>query len=177
MYVCENIRTTIEENARLLGKRLSEVGLGANHGKELHIVAHSMGGLVSRWFIEKEGGEKVVRHLVMLGTPNGGSPWTTVQNWVFAALGIGLNQLCAIVWPTKVVALLLGYMEANDYSLEQMQPHSPYLKAIADNPDPHVFYTIIAGERSLISAAMQGESLPSKSTTKTDAEAFWKSSR
>jgi triacylglycerol esterase/lipase EstA (alpha/beta hydrolase family) len=67
----ENIQTTIEENARLLGKQLSEVGLGGNHGKELHIVAHSMGGLVSRWFIEKEGGERVVQHLVMLGTPNG----------------------------------------------------------------------------------------------------------
>jgi pimeloyl-ACP methyl ester carboxylesterase len=154
----ENIQTTIEENARLLGKRLSEVGLGANHGKELHIVAHSMGGLVSRWFIEKEGGDRVVQHLVMLGTPNGGSPWPTVQNWVFAALGIGLNQLSSIVWPTKVVALLLGFLEANDYSLDQMQPNSPYLKAIAENPDPNVFYTIIAGDRSLIPAAMQVES-------------------
>lgn len=157
----ENIQTTIEENARLLGKRLAEVGLGANHGKQLQIVAHSMGGLVSRWFIEKEGGEQVVQHLVMLGTPNGGSPWPTVQNWVFAALGIGLNQLSAIVWPTKVVALLLGFLEANDYSLEQMQPNSPYLKAIAENPDPHVFYTIIAGDRSLIPAAMQIDSLQS----------------
>jgi pimeloyl-ACP methyl ester carboxylesterase len=154
----ENIQTTIEENARLLGKRLSEVGLGANHGKELHVVAHSMGGLVSRWFIEKEGGDRVVQHLVMLGTPNGGSPWPTVQNWVFAALGIGLNQLSSIVWPTKVVALLLGFLEANDYSLDQMQPNSPYLKAIAENPDPNVFYTIIAGDRSIIPAAMQVES-------------------
>jgi pimeloyl-ACP methyl ester carboxylesterase len=154
----ENIQTTIEENARLLGKRLAEVGLGANHGKQLHIVAHSMGGLVSRWFIEKEGGDRVVQHLVMLGTPNGGSPWPTVQNWIFMALGIGLNQLSSIVWPTKVVALLLAFLEANDYSLEQMQPNSPYLKAIAENPDPHVFYTIIAGDRSLIPAAMQVES-------------------
>ena len=151
----ENIQTTIEENARLLGKRLCEVGLGANHGKQLYIVAHSMGGLVSRWFIEKEGGDRVVQHLVMLGTPNGGSPWSTVQDWVFAVLGIGLNQLSAIVWPTNVVALLLGFLEANDYSLEQMQPNSPYLKAIAENPDPHVLYTIIAGDRSLIPAAMQ----------------------
>jgi pimeloyl-ACP methyl ester carboxylesterase len=154
----ENIQTTIEENARLLGKRLSEVGLGANHGKQVHIVAHSMGGLVSRWFIEKEGGDQVVQHLVMLGTPNGGSPWPTVQDWVFAALGIGLNQLSAIVWPTNVVALLLGFLEANDYSLEQMQPNSPYLKAIAENPDPHVLYTIIAGDRSVIPAAMHVES-------------------
>lgn len=155
----ENIQTTIEENARLLGKRLAEVGLGADCGKQLHIVAHSMGGLVSRWFIEKEGGEQVVQHLVMLGTPNGGSPWPTVQNWVFAALGIGLNQLSSIVWPTKVVALLLGLLEANDYSLDQMQPNSPYLKAVAESPDPHVLYTIIAGDRSIVPAAMQVESV------------------
>jgi pimeloyl-ACP methyl ester carboxylesterase len=154
----ENIQTTIEENARFLGKRLAEVGLGANHGKQLHVVAHSMGGLVSRWFIEKEGGERVVQHLVMLGTPNGGSPWPTVQDWVFLALGIGLNQLSSIVWPTNVVALLLAFLEANDYSLDQMQPNSPYFKAIAENPDPHVFYTIIAGDRSLVPAAMQVES-------------------
>ncbi|MBE9225072.1 caspase family protein [Phormidium sp. LEGE 05292] len=154
----ENIKTTIEENARLLGKRLAEVGLGANHGKELHVVAHSMGGLVSRWFIEQEGGNRVVQHLVMLGTPNGGSPWPTVQDWIFMALGIGLNQLSFTVWPTKVVALLLGFLEANDYSLEQMQPNSPFLRAIAENPDPQVFYTIIAGDRSILPAAMQVES-------------------
>lgn len=153
----ENIQTTIEENAQLLGKRLSEVGLGADRGKQLHIVAHSMGGLVSRWFIEKEGGDRIVQHLVMLGTPNGGSPWPTVQDWVLMALGIGLNQLSSIVWPTNVVALLLAFLEANDYSLEQMQPNSPFLKAIAENPDPHVFYTIIAGDRSLVPAAIQVE--------------------
>lgn len=107
---------------------------------------------------EKEGGNQVVQHLVMLGTPNGGSPWPTVQDWVFVALGIGLNQLSTIVWPTKVVSFLLGFIEANDYSLEQMQPKSPFLKAIAENPDPHVFYTIIAGDRSIIPAAMQVES-------------------
>ena len=157
----ENIQTTIEENARLLGKRLQEVGLGANHGKELQIVAHSMGGLVCRWFIEKEGGNQVVQHLVMVGTPNAGSPWSTIQDWVFTALGIGLNQLSSIVWPTKVVALLLGFLELNDHSLGQMQPNSPLLKAISENPDPHVLYTIIAGDRSLIPAAMQVDSLQS----------------
>ncbi|MBW4546792.1 MAG: caspase family protein [Symplocastrum torsivum CPER-KK1] len=151
----ENLQTTIEENGRLLRQRLEAVGLGPNHGKELHIVAHSMGGLVSRWFIEREGGNQIVQHLVMLGTPNGGSPWPAVQDWIFAALGIGLNQLSAIVWPTKVVADLLQFLESNDYSLEQMQPDSPFLKAIAQNSDPHVPYTIVAGDRSIVPAAME----------------------
>ncbi len=71
----ENLNTTIEDNGRALKVRLQAVGLGAGHGKALDIAAHSMGGLVSRWFIEREGGNQVARRLVMLGTPNGGSPW------------------------------------------------------------------------------------------------------
>jgi len=151
----ENIHTTIEENGRLLGKRLQEVGLGANHGKELQIVAHSMGGLVSRWFIEREGGNQVVQHLIMLGTPNGGSPWPAVQDLVFMLLGIALNQLSEIVLPTKIVAQLLEYLEENDYALDQMQPDSPLLKELANNPDPGVLYTIIAGDRSLVSKVIE----------------------
>jgi hypothetical protein len=70
----ENLHTSIEDNARLLKQRLAALGLPPNHGKTLHVVAHSMGGLVSRWFIEREGGNQVIQRLVMLGTPNGGSP-------------------------------------------------------------------------------------------------------
>ncbi|MBW4477218.1 MAG: caspase family protein [Tolypothrix brevis GSE-NOS-MK-07-07A] len=156
----ENIKTTIEENAKFLGERLQEIGLGANHGKQLHIVAHSMGGLVSRWFIEREGGNQIVQHLVMLGTPNAGSPWAAIQDWVFTALAIGLNQLSTIIWPTKIVAELLKVLENNDNSLEQMQPDSPILKQLAENPDPGVPYTIIAGDRSVMAAAnatLQGD--------------------
>jgi pimeloyl-ACP methyl ester carboxylesterase len=149
----ENIQTTIQENAKFLGEKLQEIGLGANHGKQLHIVAHSMGGLVSRWFIERLGGNQVVQHLVMLGTPNAGSPWPSIQDWVFTALGIGLNQLSAIVWPTKIVADLLKVLENNDKSLEQMQPDSPILKELAENPDPGIPYTIIAGDRSVMATA------------------------
>ena len=62
---------------------------GAGHGKTLDIAAHSMGGLVSRWFIEREGGNQIVRRLVMLGTPNGGSPWPQVVDWATVALASG----------------------------------------------------------------------------------------
>ncbi len=148
----ENLHTTIEENALLLKQRLEAVGLGANHAKELHIIAHSMGGLVSRWFIEREGGNKIVQHLVMLGTPNAGSPWSTVQDMSFALLGMGLNQIPGLVLPAKIVADLvaksLEFVENIDNALDQMQPDSEFIKAIALNPDPKIPYTIIAGDRS-----------------------------
>ena len=40
----ENLNTPIEDIARSLKQRLEAVGLGAGHGKTLHIAAHSMGG-------------------------------------------------------------------------------------------------------------------------------------
>ena len=49
----ENINTPIDETARDLKGRLAAVGLGERHGKALDVVAHSMGGLVARWMIER----------------------------------------------------------------------------------------------------------------------------
>src|SRR5262249_17942240 len=151
----ENIHTPIEENAQLLKQRLAEVGLGPNHGKTLHIVAHSMGGLISRWFIEREGGNQVVQHLIMLGTPNAGSPWPTVQDWAIAALSIGLNALAEVAWPVQVLSMLVEVLERIDVSLDQMKPGSTLLQALATNPDPSIPYTIIAGNTNIIPAALQ----------------------
>jgi hypothetical protein len=87
----ENINTGIRGTAKELGERLARVDLGPGHGKELHVAAHSMGGLVSRWFIEREGGNRVVQRLVTLGTPHAGSPWPKIQDWATAALAMGLT--------------------------------------------------------------------------------------
>jgi pimeloyl-ACP methyl ester carboxylesterase len=153
----ENLNTSIEDNARGLKKRLEAVGLGVNHGKTLHIIAHSMGGLVSRWFIEKEGGNQMVNHLIMLGTPNGGSPWSNVQDLVVPLLALGLNSLATVTWPLPVIGALLraaggavAGIEKIDVSLDQMKPNSDFLKALAENPDPGIPYTIIAGNTSII---------------------------
>ncbi|MBW4670377.1 MAG: caspase family protein [Cyanomargarita calcarea GSE-NOS-MK-12-04C] len=151
----ENLHTTIEENAKLLKQRLEEIGLGANHGKQLHIVSHSMGGLISRTFIEKQGGNQVVQHLVMLGTPNAGSPWPTIQDWAFTALGIGLNQLSMVAWPVTIIAGLVVFLEANDNSLQQINPKSSFIQNISTNRDPNVQYTIIAGNHTIRPEVLQ----------------------
>lgn len=150
----ENFHTTIEENARLLKARLVAAGLGPEHGKTLHIVAHSMGGLVSRWFIEREGGDKVVDQLVMVGTPNNGSPWPTVEDYAITALSIGFNSLAKVAWPASVVSMLVKGLEKVDNALDQMNPGSDFLKNLADSPKPNVPYSIIAGNTSLITAAL-----------------------
>lgn len=152
----ENLNTTIEQNAQHLKRRLGDVGLSANHGKELHIIAHSMGGLVSRWFIEQEEGNKVVQHLIMLGTPNAGSPWSVVENWVKLTLGIALNGLSQIAPPAQVIGTLMGTLEKNiRVSLDQMNPASDFLNTLAASEDPGIPYSIIAGNTSVIETALE----------------------
>ena len=158
----ENLNTSIEENARHLKQRLAAVGLGENHGKVLHIIAHSMGGLVSRWFIEREAGNQVVQHLIMLGTPNAGSPWATVEDWALTTLTLGLNGLSQITWPVPVLGMLIktisttvGVLEKIDISLDQMHPQSEFLKTLAASADPGISYTVIAGNTSIVAAAFQ----------------------
>ena len=122
-----------------------------------------MGGLVSRWMIEREGGNESVEKLVMLGTPNAGSPWSTVEDWVTTALSVGLNSLTAVTWPTAVLGLLVDALEKADISLDQMKPGSDFLKPLATSGDPGIPYTIIAGNTSIIPAALQTE--PGADTT------------
>ena len=151
----ENLNTTIEDNGRLLKARLEAVGLGVGHGKALDIAAHSMGGLVSRWFIEREGGNRVVRRLVMLGTPNGGSPWPRVVDWATVALGLGLNQLTAIAWPASVVVGLAALIENPTVGLHEMLSDSGVLEQLKQSPDPGIPYVMLAGNTSIITAATE----------------------
>ena len=146
----ENINTSIERNGLLLKKRLNAVGLGANHGKQLHIIAHSMGGLVSRSFIEQADGHEVVQHLIMLGTPNAGSPWPQVQAGLTAAVAFAINGLSLAFAPLKLLNIVLNRVETIDVSLDQMLPSSDFLAELASSSDPGVPYTIVAGDTSLI---------------------------
>src|SRR5262249_50759789 len=95
----ERLNDPISDTANPLKERLVDVGLGLGHGKSLDLIAHSMGGLVSRWFVEREGGNKQVSRLVLLGTPSGGSPWPPVAEWASNALALGLNGLTQAAWP------------------------------------------------------------------------------
>lgn len=75
---------TIAENAAILGEYIAGVRAltGADH---VDIVAHSMGGLVARYYVGHLMEQRDVARLVMLGTPNEGSDCASLP----AALGIG----------------------------------------------------------------------------------------
>lgn len=156
----ENLNTPIEENARSLVERLAAVGLSADHGKRMDVVAHSMGGLVSRYMIEFLDGPPVHR-LVTLGTPNGGSPWPTVQKWATAAVGFAVNALTAVAWPVQLLGTVLGLVEKVDHALDQMEPRSAFLLRLGEGRDPSVPYDVIIGDRHLVDP-VRGASLLSR---------------
>jgi hypothetical protein len=44
----------------------------------VHVVGHSLGGLISRYYVQRQGGDRRVESLVTLGTPHEGSVWAHV---------------------------------------------------------------------------------------------------
>jgi hypothetical protein len=152
----ESLHTRIDDTARELGAKLAEVGLGPDHGKTLHVVAHSMGGLVSRWFVEHEGGSAVVGHLTLLGTPNGGLPWPKLQEWASTALALALNGMTAVAWPAQVLTTLMALIEKVDVTVDQMEGDSPFFTALKTGADPHVPYALVAGNTSTIPESLRG---------------------
>lgn len=151
----ESVNTPIDLTARQLRQELEAVGLGPNHGKTLHIVAHSLGGLVSRWFVEQEGGKEIVQHLVTAGTPHMGTPWPKVHDWATTLLVLGLNGLSSVAWPVKIAASLLKATETIDVTVDQMDPNSTFMELLATNPDPGIPITLFAGNTSINPVVMQ----------------------
>lgn len=148
----ENLNTRIQETGRLFKERLEEIGLGEGHGKTVHIVAHSMGGLVSRWMIEKEGGDKIVDHLIQLGTPNGGSAWSDVYKWAKVAMSFVLGKVSISAIYLAPLSFLLKQADDKMFiTLKQMNAQSEFIEDLnSSTNDPKVPYTIICGDTSQI---------------------------
>ncbi len=176
-YDYENLSTPIEETAADFAAQLAAVGLTHGDGKQLTILAHSMGGLVSRVFIEKAGGEAVVDHLVMCGTPNGGSPFGKLDS--ARRLATTLTTLLLNYVPSSAplsvpLLFLLNRSEKITPTLEQMNPGSAFLAELNQGrPETETRYTVLAGNvgdyeaesdqwlSALLTKAAQGSALES----------------
>ncbi|WP_250658297.1 lipase family alpha/beta hydrolase [Alkalimarinus coralli] len=89
----------IEKFSNKLAKRVEQI-CSETKTEKVVIVAHSMGGLVSRNYIYNRGGDKRVEKLITLGTPHHG---TTIADTVFF-LGRHLRQMKR--WSNKWLANL-----------------------------------------------------------------------
>lgn len=144
----ENLNTPINETSAILKKQLEEVA-GITKDKEFTIMAHSMGGLVSRYYIENLKGNKIVNHLIMAGTPNLGSNFGKVpqyMSWANKILGFVGTVGLAIPY----AASLIGFLSSAEKVLVTLammnyDDESKFLKNLEKNSDPGIPYTIVSG--------------------------------
>jgi pimeloyl-ACP methyl ester carboxylesterase len=148
-YDYENLSTPIEKTARQLKSDLAEIGLNENDNKVLTVLSHSMGGLVSRWFIEREYGNKVVDHLVMCGTPNNGSPFGQIngaRKILSVLTSLSMNFVPAFIPFSTPLLMLLNRSKKLTPTLEQIDPDSDFIRTLNQSEDPGISYTILAGD-------------------------------
>jgi pimeloyl-ACP methyl ester carboxylesterase len=146
----ESINTPIEKNAEYLEAKLAEVGLKEGHDKQFHIVAHSMGGLVSRWFIERRSGKNVVNQLIMLGTPNAGSAIPALHDNIRVVITMLVNGVPFLrPWATPI-SWLGKAVDTALVTVKEQVPNSPFFQALNNSPDTGVPYRIVVGNTKLL---------------------------
>ncbi|MGY1635095.1 esterase/lipase family protein [Geodermatophilus sp. SYSU D00742] len=64
--------TDLARGARALGDHLERVCEQTGH-ERVHVVGHSLGGLIARYHVQRQDGDRRVESLVTLGTPHQGS--------------------------------------------------------------------------------------------------------
>ncbi|HUS17956.1 MAG TPA: hypothetical protein VM536_23410 [Chloroflexia bacterium] len=111
-------------SARQLGEAIT--AWRAQHdGAPAWILAHSMGGLVSRWYIEKEGGKDHVGRLFLLASPWDGSPKS------LQVLQTGLDTLFRRVFNLFDVGGRTRALMRTLPSAYQLLPHKdPFLRGV-----------------------------------------------
>jgi pimeloyl-ACP methyl ester carboxylesterase len=149
----DSYNTPIAQTAADLQSRLNECGYNANSGKKITLMAHSMGGLVSRYFIENLGGNAVVEHLVTIGTPHQGTMWVKVAEWAAMGLSLALSKLTVVGWPLTALMFLndkLKIVKGYDKVSDDLRENSALVKLLNANAAPNgVRYTVIAGNTML----------------------------
>ena len=161
-YDYDSYNTSIRENGIGLLNKLKEAGIEEGHGKQLDMIVHSMGGLVSRYFIENKGGNKLINKIVICGTPNGGTPWPKVKDAAVFLLTLALNKIPVVGWPLTAAAFLakqIKFASGLDVVTVDMKPNSELIRELDTNTDPGIPYTLLQGNTSLMMAKEGGDEM------------------
>jgi triacylglycerol lipase len=93
------------DDIRSAARRLAEVveELCADTGYErIHVVGHSMGGLIARYYVQRLGGDDRVHTLVTLGAPHGGTILAkVVPHRLFRQLCPGSDIVAELAGPAR----------------------------------------------------------------------------
>ncbi len=158
-YEYENLDTPIEETAGKLLQLLRNAGVP---DKSLVVLAHSMGGLVSRYMMEQLDAASLVSKLVLLGTPNGGSEVNEFRERLFGWITLGLNGISKIKPYLGLLSQLWKGIDGSVFrTLKQMDPKSEFLQQLnGGQRSSDIPYWLVAGNTSIIeSSAGEDESV------------------
>jgi hypothetical protein len=82
---------TIAQNAAILGEYIERVKKKTG-AQQVDLIGHSMGGMISRYYIDRVMGERDIAQLIMLGTPSSGTDCAVLPS----ALGFYLPTVLEI---------------------------------------------------------------------------------
>jgi pimeloyl-ACP methyl ester carboxylesterase len=145
----EQLCTTLQTSANELHDQLAKIGIGPDDGKELVIVAHSIGGLMARWLIEQGEGRNYVEHLILLGVPNDGAPLGKIGLAASAArllLTVAVNIIPGVAGVAGYILSVLINLNRVTVAIEQLDADGDFLRQLNASEDPKVRYTIISGD-------------------------------
>ncbi len=129
----------IQQNAEILAQNI----VSFSNAAKIDIVAHSMGGLVSRSMIEQYGGADFIRKLITIGTPHKGSPLAVSRYLLGEIVKTSGNDEDYILYNH----VSQGFMDLNTNSsfikqMEKMEsPPLPYY-AIAATNEPSLWQQV-----------------------------------
>lgn len=153
----ENLNTSLNQTSENLKTRLREAGIDERvkaGSLELEILAHSMGGLIARHYIERNHGKYTVKRLILMGTPSGGTVFAEIPDYIdftTKALLLAANYFNPYI---VSVAGLLWLLKKNKNwqitdtiftTLREMAERSEFIEQLNNSKDPEIPYVIISG--------------------------------
>ena len=135
----------IEDSAEILGAQLR-----ALHQKypamKIDLVAHSMGGLVARDYVEGPAYAGGIDHLILVATPNAGSSWARLRCL------LSVQEQYRLWRSDPAWSPMWWFTEGFGEAGRELTPGSPFLKKMESlHRRPDVRYTVIVGTQSLTS--------------------------
>ena len=153
----ETLNTKIDTSASDLERALQNIGITEGFGKRFDIVAHSMGGLLCRYLVEKLSGKKFVSKVMLFGAPNSGSELADLRIMVSNLLTVAVNGaifLKPFIFPLSMLGKGMNKLLV---TVDQLNPKSEFIRELNNQGDTGIPYYIIAGNTDLIKQAEHPE--------------------
>lgn len=125
--------------ARQLDEHLAQLCAETGHDR-VHVVGHSLGGLVARWLLQCGGSDRIAS-LTTLGTPHGGTAWAhAVPTPLIRQLRPGSALMAELAAPSPVtdVPVTAVYSDLDQLVL-------PVVRGRCDHPDLRARNVLVRG--------------------------------